>query len=166
MVEAAYTALSSLPQKQQQQQQQPPMKTRNDNSYLQSSPQSEPEPGQDKSTNNAIATIDVSDLNLTMDDLNKPLPIELLMGIERSGYQSTSRIPSVEDNGCYWVENAKDSDLIFLFCDCDPPLGFFFTMYMIVIFFGSCIMFINISYNMSTMTYFRIWINFTSAYNS
>ena len=45
-----------------------------------------------------------------MEDLNKPLPKELLMGIERSGYQSTSRIPSIDDNGCYWVENAKDTD--------------------------------------------------------
>ena len=60
-----------------------------------------------KTENNSI---DVSDLGLTMEDLNKPLPPELLASIERSGYQSTSRIPDVDDNGCYWVENKGDDN--------------------------------------------------------
>lgn len=56
--------------------------------------------------------IDVSDLNLTMEDLNKPLPKDLLSDtLTLSGYQSTSRIPDVDDNGCYWVENADDLDV-------------------------------------------------------
>ena len=63
----------------------------------------------DTNNNNVIATIDVSDLGLTMEDLNKPLPKELLSSIERSGYQSTSRMPDVNDNGCYWVENANNA---------------------------------------------------------
>ena len=48
--------------------------------------------------------IDVSDLGLTMDDLDAPLPAELLQGIATSGYESTSRIPSVQDDGCMWTE--------------------------------------------------------------
>ena len=63
----------------------------------------------DTNNNNVIATIDVSDLGLTMEDLSKPLPKELLFSIERSGYQSTSRMPDVNDNGCYWVENANNA---------------------------------------------------------
>lgn len=56
--------------------------------------------------------IDVSDLNLTIEDLNKPLPKELLSkALTLSGHQSTSRIPGVEDEGCYWVENANDLDV-------------------------------------------------------
>lgn len=53
--------------------------------------------------NNKI--IDVSELNLTMEDLQKPLPQSILSTIERSGYQSTSRISTIDDNGCYWIEN-------------------------------------------------------------
>lgn len=60
------------------------------------------------SKNNEV--MDVSDLNLTMDDLNKPLPQSILATIERSGYQSTSRIPDVNDNGCYWIENSNDDN--------------------------------------------------------
>ena len=48
--------------------------------------------------------VDVSDLGLTMDDLNAPLPAELLRGIATSGYESTSRIPSVQDDACMWTE--------------------------------------------------------------
>ena len=40
--------------------------------------------------------VDVSDLGLTMDDLEMPME-ELLSGIESSGYQSTSR--ASEDGG-------------------------------------------------------------------
>ena len=28
-----------------------------------------------------------------------------------AGYQSTSRIPNVDDEGCYWVENENDLDV-------------------------------------------------------
>ena len=51
--------------------------------------------------------IDVSDLNLTMDDLNAPLPPSLLQSLSTSGYQSTSRITTVHDNGCQWSEDAN-----------------------------------------------------------
>lgn len=58
--------------------------------------------------------IDVSDLNITMEDLNKPIPKEALddaLTLTLSGYQSTSRLPDVDDSGCYWVENANDLDV-------------------------------------------------------
>ena len=48
--------------------------------------------------------VNVSDLGLTMEDLNAPLPSELLQGIATSGHQSTSRIPTVQDDGCSWTE--------------------------------------------------------------
>lgn len=51
--------------------------------------------------------IDVSDLGLTMEDLNEPLPSELLRGIETTGYESTSRIESVQDRGCVWTETPE-----------------------------------------------------------
>ena len=46
---------------------------------------------------------DVSDLGLTMEDLKKPLPEEAL---ETSGYESTSRLPNSNDQGCSWDESA------------------------------------------------------------
>lgn len=52
--------------------------------------------------------VDVSDLGLTMEDLNQPLPQELLQGISSTGYESTSRLPSVEDDGCEWTETADE----------------------------------------------------------
>jgi hypothetical protein len=56
--------------------------------------------------------IDVSDLGLTMEDLQKPLPKELFSdALTLSGYQSTSRLPEVDDEGCYWIENADDLDV-------------------------------------------------------
>lgn len=48
--------------------------------------------------------IDVSDLGLTMDDLNAPLPEGFLEGVELSGYESTSRISTVQDDACMWTE--------------------------------------------------------------
>lgn len=57
-----------------------------------------------------VISVDVSDLGLTMDDLEKKIPIHNF-SFESSGYQSTSRIPDVNDNGCYWVENADDLDV-------------------------------------------------------
>jgi hypothetical protein len=62
------------------------------------------------SVRNEDGSVDVSDLGLTMEDFNKPLPKELLASIERSGYQSTSRIPDVEDDGCYWIESNNMSE--------------------------------------------------------
>uniref|UniRef100_A0A7S3QDY3 Uncharacterized protein n=1 Tax=Chaetoceros debilis TaxID=122233 RepID=A0A7S3QDY3_9STRA len=54
--------------------------------------------------------LDVSDLGLTMADLQKPFPKEDF-SVESSGYQSTSRVSGVEDKGCYWVENPEDMDV-------------------------------------------------------
>ena len=61
---------------------------------------------------NADNSVDVSDLGLTMEDLEAPLPAELLQGMTASGYQSTSRIPSVNDDGCQWTERADGIDAI------------------------------------------------------
>lgn len=57
-----------------------------------------------------VVSIDVSDLGLTMADFDKKIPIHNF-SIESSGYQSTSRIPEVDDGGCHWVENAEDVDV-------------------------------------------------------
>lgn len=53
-------------------------------------------------------SIDVSDLGLTLDDLNKPIPSELLgdFKVLCSGMQSTSRVDSINDQGCLWEESA------------------------------------------------------------
>jgi hypothetical protein len=51
--------------------------------------------------------IDVSDLSLTMDDLDAPLPSQLLQGITTTGYESTSRISSVKDDACMWTESPE-----------------------------------------------------------
>ena len=56
------------------------------------------------SLSSAPKEVDVSDLGLTMEDLEAPLPTELLQGIATTGYESTSRIPSVEDDACMWTE--------------------------------------------------------------
>jgi hypothetical protein len=48
--------------------------------------------------------IDVSDLGLTMEDFNAPMPSGLLGSIATTGYQSTSNIPSVQDDACMWTE--------------------------------------------------------------
>lgn len=55
--------------------------------------------------------VDVSDLGLTMEDLEAPLPVELLQGIATSGYESTSRISTVQDDGCSWTENEDSMDV-------------------------------------------------------
>lgn len=49
--------------------------------------------------------IDVSDLGLTMEDLDAPLPNEF--DVTTTGYQSTSRLPDVQDDACFWNESAK-----------------------------------------------------------
>ena len=60
-------------------------------------------------SNNQI--MDVSDLGLTMEDLETPLPKELFEVVSTSGYESTSRIPTEIDEGCYWVENGDSLDV-------------------------------------------------------
>lgn len=60
----------------------------------------------DNDIKNKKTIVDVSDLGLTMDDLDQPLPTEVLQGMETSGYESTSRIPNIDDQGCQWIESA------------------------------------------------------------
>ena len=55
-------------------------------------------------------SIDVSDLGLTMDDLNAPLPEEAFQ-LTKSGTESTSRVPGVEDDGCVWEETANSMEV-------------------------------------------------------
>ncbi|KAL7494175.1 hypothetical protein ACHAWT_002898 [Skeletonema menzelii] len=57
-----------------------------------------------------VVSIDVSDLGLTIADLEKKIPTQNF-SLESSGYQSTSRLPDVDDEGCYWVENPEDIDV-------------------------------------------------------
>lgn len=40
-----------------------------------------------------------------MEDLNAPLPSGVLESIATTGYESTSRISSVQDDACMWTEN-------------------------------------------------------------
>jgi hypothetical protein len=60
--------------------------------------------------------MDVTNLNLTMADLEQPLP-QGILSLESSGYQSTSRITATDsdddvvDNGCYWVEQSDGLDV-------------------------------------------------------
>jgi hypothetical protein len=61
-------------------------------------------------SSSGVVSIDVSDLGLTIADLEKKIPIHNF-SLESSGYQSTSRIPDVDDSGCYWVENPEDLDV-------------------------------------------------------
>ena len=60
------------------------------------------------STSRSPVSIDVSDLGLTMEDLEKPIPSDLLgdFRVTTSGYQSTSRIESNNDEGCMWEESS------------------------------------------------------------
>lgn len=66
--------------------------------------------GGNDSESSGVVSVDVSDLGLTMVDLEKKIPIHNF-SFESSGYQSTSRVPNVNDDGCYWVENADDLDV-------------------------------------------------------
>lgn len=59
-----------------------------------------------------VVSLDVSELGLTMDDLNKPLPSEMFSVLKSSGYESTSRIPDVNDDGCQWEETAESIDVV------------------------------------------------------
>jgi hypothetical protein len=49
--------------------------------------------------------IDISDLGLTMTDLNAPLPSGFWESIVTTGYESTSMISSVQDDACMWTDN-------------------------------------------------------------
>lgn len=60
----------------------------------------------------AESSNDVSDLGLTMEDLDAPLPPELLQGMESSGYESTTRNLDADDRGCEWKENPNDLEVI------------------------------------------------------
>jgi len=62
------------------------------------------------SNDDGVISIDVSDLGLTISDLEKKIPTHNF-SLESSGYQSTSRLPDVDDEGCYWVENPEDMDV-------------------------------------------------------
>ena len=63
--------------------------------------------------------IDVSDLGLTMTDLDAPLPEEFFAdaadggegGLSTSGYETTSRLPGSQDQGCAWEETATKVDV-------------------------------------------------------
>jgi hypothetical protein len=55
---------------------------------------------------------DVSDLGLTMEDMNKPLPPELLQGVASSGYESTSRNIDSDDRGCEWNEKPGTLEVV------------------------------------------------------
>ena len=59
-----------------------------------------------QSQSNSPPSLDVSDLGLTMDDLSKPLPPELLQGLRSTGYESTNRL--IDDDGCEWTESLDD----------------------------------------------------------
>jgi len=52
--------------------------------------------------------VDVSDLGLTMEDLEKVLDPELLGGIDSSGYQSSSRVAGQDDQGVAWSETIDE----------------------------------------------------------
>ena len=56
-----------------------------------------------------IQSIDVSDLGLTLDDFDVTFPKSSDGGIQitTSGYESTSMIPSVDDNGVSWEEDSN-----------------------------------------------------------
>ena len=66
--------------------------------------------GDDQQDENGVVSIDVSDLGITMSDLDKKIPANNF-SLESSGYSSTSRITDVDDSGCYWVENPEDIDV-------------------------------------------------------
>jgi hypothetical protein len=64
-------------------------------------------PGASDSNVNVNANVDVSDLGLTMDDFNAPFPPELLEGLTSTGYESTNKVATVDDEGCEWTESSE-----------------------------------------------------------
>jgi hypothetical protein len=69
-----------------------------------------PQHGQQTKIHASSNEIDVSDLGLTLSDLEAPLPQEMF-AITSSGTESTSRIPSVQDDGCLWEESPDTIDV-------------------------------------------------------
>jgi hypothetical protein len=61
----------------------------------------------------STTSVDVSDLGLTMADLNVPLPEGFLEGIEMTGYESTSSDPGINDDGCMWTETPEKMTVVF-----------------------------------------------------
>jgi hypothetical protein len=59
------------------------------------------------SDSNSNVDVDVSDLGLTMDDFNAPFPQELLEGLTSTGYESTNKVASIDDEGCEWTESLE-----------------------------------------------------------
>lgn len=60
----------------------------------------------------AATAVDVSDLGLTLDDLDAPLPPEVLRSVAASGHESTSRVATVNDGGCAWRETATEVEAV------------------------------------------------------
>lgn len=58
------------------------------------------------SQSDSSPSVDVSDLGLTLEDLSKPLPPELLQSLRSTGYESTNRL--IDDEGCEWTELLDD----------------------------------------------------------
>ena len=58
----------------------------------------------------AKSEVDVSDLGLTIDDIQKALPSEFFAGLETRGFESTSRNDS--DQGCEWAENEAGFEVV------------------------------------------------------
>jgi hypothetical protein len=56
-------------------------------------------------------SVDVSDLGLTIDDMNKPLPPEMLSVMSTTGYESTNKVESIQDDGCEWTESLDNMDV-------------------------------------------------------
>jgi hypothetical protein len=42
-----------------------------------------------------------------MDDFNAPFPPELLQGLTSTGYESTNKVDTVDDEGCEWTESLE-----------------------------------------------------------
>lgn len=57
-----------------------------------------------------VVSVDVSDLGVTLTDLEQQLP-RGDFSFAASGYESTSRVPGVDDQGCYWDESPLDLDV-------------------------------------------------------
>ena len=55
-----------------------------------------------------MAAQDVSDLGLMMEDLEVEIPLTGGSSVVSSGYESTSRVATVRDDGCEWEESAEE----------------------------------------------------------
>jgi hypothetical protein len=59
------------------------------------------------SAESSAPKISVKDLGLTMEDVMKSFPKEMLQELVTSGYESTSRVPGNTDQGAAWAESAE-----------------------------------------------------------